>query len=116
VGVGWTSIGALSEVWLGGRRDTVSGSDWGEHLHTTGTGPHTTLDLTHVRHSRLTPGTPPKPGERSTSATESLVVKSAGALQLQNGGGTWGTALYTVRGVGSGSRNVDVWRVNVSVR
>jgi hypothetical protein len=27
----------------------------------------------------------------------------------QSGGGTWGTALYTVRGVGSGSRDVDVW-------
>jgi hypothetical protein len=27
----------------------------------------------------------------------------------QSGGGTWGTALYTVRGVGSGSRDVDAW-------
>jgi hypothetical protein len=53
VGVGWTSIGALSEVWVGGRRDTNSGSDWGKHLRTTGPGPHTTLDLTHVRYSRL---------------------------------------------------------------
>ena len=53
VGVGWTSIGALSEVWVGDRRDAGSGSDWGEHLRTTGPGPRTTLDLTHVRHSRL---------------------------------------------------------------
>ena len=30
----------------------------------------------------------------------------------QSGGGTWGTALYTVRGVGSGSRDVDAWSVN----
>ena len=36
-------------------------------------------------------------------------------LPLQSGGGTWGTALYTVRGVVSGSRDVDAWRVNVSV-
>jgi hypothetical protein len=35
-GVGWTSIGTLSEVWVGGRRDTVSVSDWGDHLRTTG--------------------------------------------------------------------------------
>ena len=27
-------------------------------------------------------------------------------------GGTWGTALYTVRGAGSGSRDVDAWRAN----
>ena len=27
----------------------------------------------------------------------------------KSGGGTWGTALYTVRGVGSGSRDVDSW-------
>jgi hypothetical protein len=27
----------------------------------------------------------------------------------QSGGGTWGTALHTVRGVGSGSRDVDAW-------
>ncbi len=33
----------------------------------------------------------------------------------QSGGGTWGTALYTVRGVGSGSRDVDAWRANGSV-
>jgi hypothetical protein len=26
----------------------------------------------------------------------------------QRGGGTWDTTLYTVRGVGSGSRDVDV--------
>jgi hypothetical protein len=34
-------------------RDTDCGSGWGEHLRTTGPGPHTTLDLTHVRHIRL---------------------------------------------------------------
>ena len=28
-------------------------------------------------------------------------------MLLRSGGGTWGTALYTVRGVGSGSRDVD---------
>ena len=37
-------------------------------------------------------------------------------ILLQSGGGTWGTALYTVRGVGSGSRDVDAWRANGSVR
>ena len=37
-------------------------------------------------------------------------------ILLQSGGGTWGTGLYTVRGVGSGSRDVDAWRANVSVR
>ena len=37
-------------------------------------------------------------------------------ILLQSGGGTWGTTLYTVRGVGSGSRDVDVWRANGSVR
>ncbi len=30
--VGWTSIGSLSDVWVGGRLDDVSCSDWGEHL------------------------------------------------------------------------------------
>ncbi len=30
-------------------------------------------------------------------------------MLLQSGGGTWGTALHTVRGVGSGSRDVDAW-------
>ena len=30
----------------------------------------------------------------------------------KSGGGTWGTTLYTVRGVGSGSRDVDAWRAN----
>ncbi len=35
---------------------------------------------------------------------------------MQSGGGTWDTVLYTVRGVGSGSRDVDVWSENVSVR
>ena len=49
--VGWTSIGTLSEVWVRGRRDAGSGSDWGEHLRTTGPGLRTTLDLTHVRNS-----------------------------------------------------------------
>ncbi len=52
MGVGWTSIGTLSEVWVGGRRDAGFDSDW-DHLRTTGPGPRTTLDLTHVRHSRL---------------------------------------------------------------
>jgi hypothetical protein len=33
-------------------------------------------------------------------------------MLLQSGGGTWGTALYTVRGVGSGSRDVNAWRAN----
>jgi hypothetical protein len=28
----------------------------------------------------------------------------------QSGGGTWDTGLYTVRGVGSGNRDVDAWR------
>jgi hypothetical protein len=28
-------------------------------------------------------------------------------ISLQSGGGTWDTDLYTVRGVGSGSRDVD---------
>ena len=31
--------GALSEVWVGGRRGDDSVSDWGEHLRTTGSGP-----------------------------------------------------------------------------
>jgi hypothetical protein len=30
-------------------------------------------------------------------------------ILLQSGGGTWGTALHTVKGVGSGSRDVDAW-------
>ncbi len=30
----------------------------------------------------------------------------------QSGGWTWDTALYTVRGVGSGSRDVDAWSAN----
>ena len=34
-------------------------------------------------------------------------------ILLQSGGGTWGTVLYTVRGVGSGSRDVDAWSANV---
>jgi hypothetical protein len=33
-------------------------------------------------------------------------------MLLRSGGGTWDTALYTVRGVGSGSRDVDAWRAN----
>ncbi len=37
-------------------------------------------------------------------------------MLLQSGGGTWGTVLYTVRGVGSGSRDFDAWRGNGSVR
>jgi hypothetical protein len=37
-------------------------------------------------------------------------------ILLQSGGGTWGTAVYTDRGVGSGSRDVDSCRANVSVR
>jgi hypothetical protein len=53
VGVGWTSIGAPSEVWVGDRRDADSVSDWGEYLRTTGSGLRATLDLTHVRLSRL---------------------------------------------------------------
>ncbi len=31
---------------------------------------------------------------------------------MQGGGGTWDTALYTVRGVGSGSRDVDACRAD----
>jgi hypothetical protein len=30
-------------------------------------------------------------------------------MLLSSGGGTGGTTLYTVRGVGSGSRDVDSW-------
>ena len=30
-------------------------------------------------------------------------------ILLESGGGTWGTALYTGRGVSSGSRDVDTW-------
>jgi hypothetical protein len=37
-------------------------------------------------------------------------------MLLQSGGGTWDTSLYTPRGVGSGSRDVDVWHANGSVR
>jgi hypothetical protein len=37
-------------------------------------------------------------------------------ILLQSGCGTWGTVLYTVRGVGSWSRDVDVLRSNVSTR
>jgi hypothetical protein len=35
---------------------------------------------------------------------------------MQRVGGTWDTSLYTVRGVGSGSRDVDTYHANVSVR
>ena len=49
--MGWTSIGALSELWVGGRQGAGSGSDWDEHLRTTGPGPRTTLELTRVRNS-----------------------------------------------------------------
>jgi hypothetical protein len=37
-------------------------------------------------------------------------------ILLQSGVGTCGTALYTVRGVGSGSWDVDTCHANVSVR
>jgi hypothetical protein len=30
-------------------------------------------------------------------------------MLLPSGGGTWVTVLHTVRGVGSGSRDVDAW-------
>jgi hypothetical protein len=33
-------------------------------------------------------------------------------MPLQSGGGTWGTDLYAVRGVGSESRDVDAWHAN----
>jgi hypothetical protein len=36
-------------------------------------------------------------------------------ILLQSGGGTWITVLYTVRGVGSGSRDVDTWLANGSL-
>jgi hypothetical protein len=36
-------------------------------------------------------------------------------ILLQSGGGTWGTPLYTVRGVGSGNRDVDAYLTNGSV-
>ena len=36
-------------------------------------------------------------------------------ILLSSGGGTWGTALHTIRGVGSGSRDVDAWRTDGSV-
>jgi hypothetical protein len=37
-------------------------------------------------------------------------------ILLQSGGGTWGTALYIVKGVGSESRDVDSCHDTVSVR
>ena len=36
-------------------------------------------------------------------------------ILLQSGGGTWDTSLYTVRGVGSGSQDVDACLANGSV-
>ncbi len=36
-----------------------------------------------------------------------FIVHLCNHILLQSGGGTWGTALYTVRGVGSESRDVD---------
>jgi hypothetical protein len=33
-------------------------------------------------------------------------------ILLQSGGGTWDTTLYTLSGVGSGSRDVDTWWAN----
>ncbi len=33
-------------------------------------------------------------------------------MSLQSGGGTWDTALYAVRGVGSERRDVDAWHAN----
>jgi hypothetical protein len=36
-------------------------------------------------------------------------------IYIQSGDGTWVTSLYTVRGVGSGSRDVDTCHSNVSV-
>jgi hypothetical protein len=44
------------------------------------------------------------------------IVYLCNHMLVQSGGGTWGTVLYTVRGVGSGSRDVDAWRTNGSVR
>ena len=41
-----------------------------------------------------------------------IYVHLCNHILLRSGGGTWGTALYTVRGVGSGSRDVDAWRAN----
>ena len=41
---------------------------------------------------------------------------SCNRILLQSGGGTWGTILSTVIGVGSGSRDVDLWHDTVSVR
>jgi hypothetical protein len=39
-------------------------------------------------------------------------VQGAYKTRSSSGGGTWVTALYTVRGVGSGSRDVDTCRAN----
>ena len=36
-------------------------------------------------------------------------------MLLQSGGGTWGTALYTVRGVGSGSLGVGMSTLGAQV-
>ena len=41
-----------------------------------------------------------------------LFVGSVRWVEETGGGGDWGTVLYTVRGVGFWSRDVDVWRAN----
>ena len=41
-----------------------------------------------------------------------IYVHLCNHIPLRSGGGAWGTALYTVRGAGSGSRDVDAWRAN----
>ena len=38
-----------------------------------------------------------------------IYVHLCNHIPLRSGGGAWGTALYTIRGVGSGSRDVDSW-------
>jgi hypothetical protein len=43
--VDWNTVGGVGR----GLSDTDSDNDWGNHLRTTGSGSHTTLDLTHVR-------------------------------------------------------------------
>jgi hypothetical protein len=45
-------------------------------------------------------------GGPSTDSTEMLYVCYI------SGGGTWGTTLYTLRGVVSRGRDVDAWRAN----
>ena len=39
-----------------------------------------------------------------------IYVHLCNHIPMQSVGGTWDTALYTVRGVGFGSRDVDAWR------